>query len=79
MGGEFYFSDVYCDRRLPQHVQEHKVYCSVLWCVLRCGAVGVAVCSAVGVAAYCGRRLPRGGGLGSSTIFKKFNKPYAPS
>lgn len=25
VGGEFYFSDVYCDRRLPQHVQEHKV------------------------------------------------------
>jgi len=22
---------------------------------------------------------PRGGGLGSSTIFKKFNEPYAPS
>ena len=21
VGGEFYFSDVYCDRRLPQHVQ----------------------------------------------------------
>jgi len=28
-----------------------------------------------------GNRLyvPRGGGLGSSTIFKKFNEPYAPS
>ena len=24
-GGEFYFSDVYCDRRLPQHVREHEV------------------------------------------------------
>ncbi len=24
-GGEFYFSDVYCDRRLPKHVQEHEV------------------------------------------------------
>lgn len=24
-GGEFYFSDVYCDRRLPQHVQDHEV------------------------------------------------------
>ena len=23
--------------------------------------------------------LGRGGGLGSSTIFKKFNEPYAPS
>ena len=24
-GGEFYFSDVYCDRRLPQHVKDDKV------------------------------------------------------
>lgn len=24
-GGEFYFSDVYCDRRLPKNVQTHKV------------------------------------------------------
>ncbi|KAJ9462239.1 putative arsenite methyltransferase [Diplonema papillatum] len=24
-GGEFYFSDVYCDRRLPQHVKDHEV------------------------------------------------------
>jgi len=24
-GGEFYFSDVYCDRRLPEHVQKHEV------------------------------------------------------
>jgi len=24
-GGEMYFSDVYCDRRLPQEVQEHEV------------------------------------------------------
>lgn len=24
-GGELYFSDVYCDRRLPTHVQEHEV------------------------------------------------------
>lgn len=24
-GGEFYFSDVYCDRRLPQHVKDHQV------------------------------------------------------
>jgi arsenite methyltransferase len=24
-GGELYFSDVYCDRRLPKHVQEHEV------------------------------------------------------
>lgn len=24
-GGEFYFSDVYCDRRLPAHVMAHKV------------------------------------------------------
>ena len=24
-GGEFYFSDVYCNRRLPMHVQEHEV------------------------------------------------------
>eukprot|EP00891_Asterochloris_glomerata_P008956 jgi/Astpho2/8956/fgenesh1_pm.00133_%23_15_t len=24
-GGEFYFSDVYCDRRLPQSVRDHKV------------------------------------------------------
>jgi len=24
-------------------------------------------------------RCGRGGGLGSSTIFKKFNEPYAPS
>lgn len=26
-GGEFYFSDVYCDRRLPQSVRDHKVCC----------------------------------------------------
>jgi ubiquinone/menaquinone biosynthesis C-methylase UbiE len=24
-GGEFYFSDVYCDRRLPKAVQQHEV------------------------------------------------------
>ncbi len=24
-GGEFYFSDVYCDRRLPEHVKKHEV------------------------------------------------------
>lgn len=24
-GGEFYFSDVYCDRRLPEHVRRHEV------------------------------------------------------
>eukprot|EP00755_Sulcionema_specki_P005031 Sspe_Gene.4730::Locus_1557_Transcript_4_5_Confidence_0.222_Length_1590::g.4730::m.4730 len=24
-GGEFYFSDVYCDRRLPEKVQKHEV------------------------------------------------------
>ena len=24
-GGELYFSDVYCDRRLPEHVQKHEV------------------------------------------------------
>jgi len=24
-GGEFYFSDVYCDRRLPENVREHEV------------------------------------------------------
>lgn len=24
-GGEFYFSDVYCDRRLPQHVKDNQV------------------------------------------------------
>ena len=24
-GGEFYFSDVYCDRRLPQATREHDV------------------------------------------------------
>ena len=24
-GGEFYFSDVYADRRLPKHVQQHEV------------------------------------------------------
>jgi arsenite methyltransferase len=24
-GGELYFSDVYCDRRLPKHVQQHEV------------------------------------------------------
>lgn len=26
-GGELYFSDVYCDRRLPKHVQENEVCC----------------------------------------------------
>eukprot|EP01061_Rhynchopus_euleeides_P011160 TRINITY_DN20726_c0_g2_i1.p1 TRINITY_DN20726_c0_g2~~TRINITY_DN20726_c0_g2_i1.p1 ORF type:complete len:398 (+),score=201.56 TRINITY_DN20726_c0_g2_i1:75-1196(+) len=25
VGGEFYFSDVYCDRRLPQEVKDHEV------------------------------------------------------
>ena len=28
---------------------------------------------------YSGCPRKRGGGLGSSTIFKKFNEPYAPS
>jgi len=28
---------------------------------------------------YCFSEWRRGGGLGSSTIFKKFNEPYAPS
>jgi len=41
------------------------------------------VCARVLMCAYmCGRsrsRMTRGGGLGSSTIFKKFNEPYAPS
>ena len=31
-GGEFYFSDVYCDRRLPQHVKDNQV--GPLACVL---------------------------------------------
>ena len=26
-GVEFYFSDVYCDSRLPQSVRDHKVCC----------------------------------------------------
>lgn len=32
-GGEFYFSDVYCNRRLPQHVKDNQVgfvACSML-------------------------------------------------
>jgi len=36
-GGEFYFSDVYCDRRLPKHVQEHQV----LWGECIAGALYV--------------------------------------
>ena len=31
-GGEFYFSDVYCDRRLPQHVKDHEVSMHYLHC-----------------------------------------------
>lgn len=29
-GGEFYFSDVYSDRRLPQHVKDHQVIAEYL-------------------------------------------------
>lgn len=28
-GGELYFSDVYCDRRLPESVQKHEVCCGL--------------------------------------------------
>mmetsp|Transcript_29289 Transcript_29289/g.74227 ORF Transcript_29289/g.74227 Transcript_29289/m.74227 type:complete len:372 (+) Transcript_29289:63-1178(+) len=34
-GGEFFFSDVYCDRRLPEHVQKHEV----LWGECLAGAL----------------------------------------
>jgi len=34
-GGEMYFSDVYCDRRLPQHIREHEV----LWGECLAGAL----------------------------------------
>lgn len=27
-GGEFFFSDVYCTQRLPEHFKENKVRCS---------------------------------------------------
>ena len=66
------------------------VCCSVLQCVAvrysvlpsvvvccsasRCGAVRCSVLQSNAV--WC---TMRGGGLGSSTIFKKFNEPYAPS
>ena len=30
VGGEFFFSDVYCDRRLPGSVRQHKVRCLTL-------------------------------------------------
>eukprot|EP00659_Diplonema_papillatum_P022946 gene22946-35172_t len=30
-GGEMYFSDLYCDRRLPQHVKNHEKLGEVLW------------------------------------------------
>jgi arsenite methyltransferase len=43
-GGELYFSDVYCDRRLPKHVQEHEArpraaaallaLSSAVWCLV---------------------------------------------
>jgi arsenite methyltransferase len=29
-GGELYFSDVYCDRRLPESVQKHEVCCTCM-------------------------------------------------
>lgn len=36
-GGELYFSDVYCDRRLPQHVKDHEVNISCICkCCLQC-------------------------------------------
>ena len=35
VGGELYFSDVYCDRRLPKHVLEHEV----LWGECLAGAM----------------------------------------
>ena len=35
-GGEFYFSDVYCDRRLPQRVRDHKVCCVPVVAMVRC-------------------------------------------
>ena len=42
-GGEFYFSDVYCDRRLPQHVRQHKVRFD-----LRCACVHMLKCKPQG-------------------------------
>ena len=37
-GGEFYFSDVYCNRRLPQHVRDHKVCCVLEGSETCCGS-----------------------------------------
>lgn len=47
-GGEFYFSDVYCDRRLPEDVRTHKV----LWGECIAGALYIEdfkrICNSVG-------------------------------
>lgn len=47
-GGEFYFSDVYCDRRLPQHVKDNQV----LWGECVSGALYIEdfkrICQKVG-------------------------------
>jgi len=47
-GGEFYFSDIYCDRRLPEAVQKHEV----LWGECLAGALYtgdfVRICRNVG-------------------------------
>jgi len=50
-GGEMYFSDVYCDRRLPQHIREHEV----LWGECLAGALYIEdfkrICREVGFTA----------------------------
>eukprot|EP00210_Caulerpa_lentillifera_P001290 g1243.t1 len=33
-GGEFYFSDMYCDRRLPEHVKKCSLGRGPIWCTL---------------------------------------------
>ena len=50
-------------------------------CVSACVCACVCTCAQLVVLPCCARYavLCRGGGLGSSTIFKKFNEPYAPS
>ena len=41
-GGEFYFSDVYCDRRLPQHVKDNQV--GLIACSLRSYSISATPC-----------------------------------
>ena len=60
-------------RCVAVYMCRNHIWMSEVCCRVFIAAKGISECVAVpGIAR-------RGGGLGSSTIFKKFNEPYAPS